>query len=210
MSDPTDEIIQNMLEQAVYQQLFVGGNRIQGKNPEYSMQITGSGEILSKFMDRLRKTIPLLIQHDSKTFLQTFENEFHLSLAEVKERVETNFAGMGDLSGQEIIIVYMVLTKFLEHIREYAYNHWARTRIEKDYQELSGKPFNSRAQDRLQMLAAMNDPNITLLYNLAFIAMLAEVYGDKKLITTTRRLVTVKINLIVKKIIDQVIKQETG
>ena len=55
-----EEHIQDMLEQAVYQQLFCTDekDRIMGKNPEYTMQFTGIKKLLDKFLKDLRENPP--------------------------------------------------------------------------------------------------------------------------------------------------------
>jgi len=53
---------------------------------------------------------------------------------------------------------------------------------------------------RLQELAALNEPNISLLYNLCFLLLLGEMYADNTYQITLKRLTSRRINKIVEKI----------
>jgi hypothetical protein len=205
MSESSDET-QSLLENAVYQQLFNAqdNNKICGKNPDNTMQVTGVDQLLDSFLTDLKKNLELLKKQKLKEFLQTYEKRFHINLKDTLERIEANFEGMGGmemLEGQETVLYYMVLTKLLEALREYSYNSWGSDRIKEIYEEQAGKKFNDVAKDKIQNLAALNEENISILYNLSFIAMLSTSYGDKKFITTLKRLVTTRINKIVKQIL---------
>jgi hypothetical protein len=193
-------ILKDMLENAVYQQLFLGNNRIQGKNPEYTMQFTGSGELLAKFIEKLKESINLVVDQKPTQFIEIFEKTFRVDLSEAKERSEINLMAMGDLTGQEITAIYIVLAKLIEDLREQAYKKWGRLRIEENYEKLVGKKFGDDEAERVQHLSATNDPAISLLYNLSFLALLAEAFGEKNMIVTAKRLVSTKINSIVKRI----------
>lgn len=198
----SQEQIKEMLEQAVYQQLFMGENRIMGKNPENTMQFSGVGELLGQFIADLKENLPFILKNKIMEFLKQFEKKFKISFEEVGEKIEVNLMGMGDTEGQEIVMVYMTLTKLLEFLREYAYQTWGQQRIEENYEQVTGKKFDESVADKVQHLAAINDPNISLLYNLSFLALLAPVYGHKAMVTTAKRLVTTKINIIIKKIVE--------
>jgi len=194
------EIEKSMLENAVFQQLFLGSNRIMGKNPDNPMQLTGIGQILRRFIADLKSQLDLLKNQKLGEFLQYFEQRFNLSLKDVKERIELNFEGMGNLEGQETVVLYMVLTKLLEHLRETGYRTWGANMIKETYEQMSGKKFTQPIADKVQNLAALNEENISLLYNLSFLAFLCDSYNNKKMIVTLKRLVSIRINRIVEKL----------
>jgi hypothetical protein len=191
---------QDMLEQAVYQQLFCGENRIMGKNPANTMQLSGVDKLFDKFISELKDNLELITNKKLKNFLDIFENRFSLSLKGVKTRIETNLEGMGDLEGQEIVMIYMVLTKLLEALRETSYNKFGNQRIIDSYELQSKKKFTNKIKEKIQKLAALNEENISLLYNLSFVGLLAASYNLGNLSKTVKRLLSTRINRIIKKI----------
>ncbi len=194
---------QEMLENAVYQQLFLGGKRIMGKNPENTMQLTGVDDILTKFIGDLRKSLPLLSNFKVHEFISHFAQLFSIDLSSTEERIQTNFEGMGgidQLKGQETILYYMVMTKLLESLRENAYKQWGFERIKESYEKQTNHEFSKEIHQKIQNLAALNESNISLLYNLCFILLLTTAYEKNKFSTTLKRLTTVRINKIIDKI----------
>lgn len=194
---------QEMLENAVYQQLFLGGKRIMGKNPDNTMQLTGVDEILSKFIEDLRKSLKLLAKHKIHEFLTHFGLLFSVDLNPTEKRIQNNFDGMGGLDqlvGQETILYYMVMTKLLEALRENAYTQWGFERIKIAFEKQTGEKFTTKIHQKVQNLAALNESNISLLYNLCFILLLSNAYDKTKFSTTLKRLTTVRINKIIEKI----------
>jgi len=194
---------QEMLENAVYQQLFLGGKRIMGKNPENTMQLTGVDDVLSKFIEDLRQSLPLLSDFKVHEFIAHFAKLFSIDLSGTENRIQTNFEGMGGLNqlkGQETIVYYMVMTKLLESLRETAYKQWGFERIKNSYEKQTKHKFSKEIHRKIQNLAALNESNISLLYNLCFILLLTTAYEKNKFSTTLKRLTSVRINKIVEKI----------
>ncbi len=194
---------QEMLENAVYQQLFLGGKRIMGKNPENTMQLTGVDEILTKFIGDLDKSLPLLSHFKVHEFISHFAQLFSVDLSATENRIQTNFEGMGgidQLKGQETIVYYMVMTKLLESLRETAYKQWGFERIKNSYEKQTHRKFSNEIHHKIQNLAALNESNISLLYNLCFILLLTTAYEKNKFSTTLKRLTSVRINKIIDKI----------
>src|SRR6056297_733773 len=152
------EQIREMLEQAVYQQLFSTDkeDRIMGKNPEYTMQFTGVKELLDNFLDELNNNLDLVLDFKIGKFLEVFEKRFDIDLDGTEERIMTNFEGMG---GKDIVmqndtmLIYMVLTKMVEAIREKAYAKWGKRRIIEQYEEITGKKFNENINEEVNKLA---------------------------------------------------------
>ena len=77
-----------MLENAVFQQLFLGGKRIMGKNPENTMQLTGVGDLLDYFIEDLYLNLHFLADLDVHSFLAEFENIFSYNLSETESRIK--------------------------------------------------------------------------------------------------------------------------
>lgn len=200
---PKRDSQREMLENAVYQQLFLGKKQIQGKNPEHTMQLTGIEPLLNKFIDDLNSRVEAILDKKIKAFIQYFEKKFKLDLKKTYKRIMENLTNMGgieNLEGQETVVIYIVLTKLVEALREHAYAIWGKQRIAEDFQENYEKKFGSKEEHQLQNLAATNNPNISLLYNLSFIMLLVNTYGNDKFQITVKRLTTLRVNRILKKL----------
>ncbi|MHA1729582.1 MAG: hypothetical protein ACTSWY_12770 [Promethearchaeota archaeon] len=193
------EQLSEMLEQAVYQQLFLGKDRIMGRIPKDTMNFKDVGHILGRFIQTLEENIKYLHPEKLEIFLGYFEKFFGLELSEVKTRVEQNFEGMGmgsDFQGEEIIILYMVLTKMLENARRQAYKKFGLRQIKIIYKN-KNKNFNEAIELKLQDLASNADSNLSLLYNLCFIRLLADSFDEKRIRTNSKRQITRKVNQII-------------
>ena len=185
MDDETKE----MLENAVFQQVFntQNENQIMGKNPENKMQLTMAEPLLNQFLEELGSNLSKLGELDIKGFIKIFEKRFSIDLSSTNERIMNNFEGMGGIEvvkGQDTLINYMTLTKLLEAVREYAYTTIGLARIEETYRIKHNihdlKPLKQGFYDKIQNLAALNEENISLLYNMSFIAILEFNYAGKK------------------------------
>ncbi len=201
---PDDQQI-DMLKQAVYQQLFLGEDRIMGRMPINTMAFKDVGRLLNKFIREVKKQLEILDTDHLEDFLVYFEKMFEFNLSDVKERIENNFVGMGDLVGQEVMVLYMCLTKLLESTREEAYKKFGLIQIKEAYKkqmQITGEQadFNGKLKKKIQNLAATGDENMSLLYNLCFIRLLADSFKQKPIAINAKKQITKKVNLIVKNI----------
>jgi hypothetical protein len=158
------------------------------------------GRILGIFIEFLKEQIKILTPEKLDTFLHVFEAKFMLDLSEVKERISQNLSGMGDLSGQEIILLYMVLTKLLETMREESYKEYGLSQLNKSYMDQTGGVLNVEWERKIHDLASKGEENISLLYNLCFIRLLSESFNEKSMVANSKRQITRKINQIMQKI----------
>lgn len=185
-----------MLEQAVFQQLFLGQNRIMGRIPKDTMSMKDVGKILIRFINFIKINLNDFDLEELDVFLGLFETKFNMELGSVQDKVLANFREMDDLAGQEIIILYMVLTKLLESLREQSYIKYGFDQIKCQYIQDYKQEDNEIILKKLQHLSSMGDVNLSLLYNLCFIRLLAEGFGDKKISANSKRQITIKINNI--------------
>ncbi|MBN2157532.1 MAG: hypothetical protein JW776_15910 [Candidatus Lokiarchaeota archaeon] len=189
-----------LLQQAVYQQLFLSKDKIMGRMPQNVMQFKDVGFLLDTFIESIYDQIDLLNPDEIDRFLLYFENLFSMNLSHVREQILKNFEGMGDLHNQNLIVIYMVLTKLLENAREQAYKRYGLNRIKKTFEKQSKNEFKEVKED-FQLLAQTSDKSISLLYNLCFIRLLAETFDkEKRILTNAKRQITHKINEVLEKL----------
>ncbi len=191
----SEEQLSEMLEQAVFQQLFLGQNRIMGRIPKDTMSMKDVGKILNRFINFIKENLNNFELENLDAFLGLFEAKFDMELGSVKEKVLANFKEM-DLEGQEIIILYMILTKLLENLRQQSYIKYGFNQIAYIY-NLSFKMEDKAAiRKKIQQLSEKKNVHLSLLYNLCFIRLLAVSFGNKKISTNSKRQITLKINNI--------------
>ena len=166
--------LSEMLEQAVFQQLFLGKNRIMGRIPKDTMSMKDVGKILNRFINFIKINLNDFDLEKLDAFLGLFEMKFNMELGSVQDKVLANFREMDNLAGQEIIILYMVLTKLLESLREQSYIKYGFDQIIYQYRQNFKREDNETILKKLQHLSSRGDVNLSLLYNLCFIRLLAE------------------------------------
>jgi hypothetical protein len=198
--DTPDFNINMLLQQAVYQQLFLSKDKIMGRMPHNVMQFKDVGFLLDKFIEEIYSHVDLLNPEEIDTFFYFFEDKFQMDVSAVREQIHHNFEGMGDLNGQGLMVIYMVLTKLLERTREQAYKRYGVSRIKREFEEKSNLKFKD-IKEEFQLLAQTSDPSISLLYNLCFIRLLAYSFDEKRILSNAKRQITMKINDVLNKII---------
>ena len=108
---------------------------------------------------------------------------------------------MGNLEGQENVKIYMVLTKFLGRLREISYKTYGYARLIQTYEEKTKNPFSPEIKEKIINLSELSEGNISILYNLSFIYMLSQMYPIKKFHKTVKRLLTLRVNRIIDKVL---------
>jgi len=200
MADTPGFDITTLLRQAVYQQMFLSNDKIMGRMPQNVMQFKDIGHLLNKFINYIYEQVYLLNPEEIDRFLEFFETMFKMDLSSVHEQIFKNFEGMGDLKDQELIVVYMVLTKLLENAREQAYKKFGLNRIKREFEDQTNKNFFG-VQEDFQLLAQTSDKSISLLYNLCFIRLLAETFDEKNILANAKRQISLKIKEVIKKMV---------
>lgn len=186
----------DLLNQAVYNQIFMGQDKIKGRIPQDTMKFKGAGLLLDKFIEHVNSSLKLLDPKHLENFLGYFESLFNLDLKGVKHEVDKNIAQMSNLDEQELTILYMVLSKLIESIRNQAYlfNGW--NEFVSIYQNL-GKDFSDEVHNKLNDMAAEGNSEISLIFNLCFLRLLAESFGEKQLASNAKRQITRMIHKLI-------------
>ena len=195
--------LQTLLKQAVYQQLFLSKDKIMGRMPQNVMQFKDVGILLEEFIEEIYSHVDLLNPRELRAFFRFFEAKFNMDLSSVREQILRNFAGMGDMDdpSMDLMKIYMVLTKLLERTREQAYIRYGLSRIETEYEGKSEQKVKD-GKESFQLFAQTSDASISLLYNLCFIRLLAESFGEKRILSNAKRQITVKINDVLEKMLN--------
>ncbi len=171
---------QEILDNAVFQQLFShpGSDRILGKDDSNSIQIQNVEYLLNSFMAELKSKLSLVEERKIDDFFEFFTNRYELDLSGVKDQVETNLAAAITMEDQSSIFIYIVVTKLIEQLRNICFEHFGIGWIEWVYKESTQQPFEGAIREKFNHLMRINDPDVTLLYNVSFILWLTHIYPD--------------------------------
>lgn len=200
LNELTPEKKRQILTQITHYQLYVGEDRIQGRNAQDTMQIKGSEALLEHFIGELEKLFPLIADHKIAEFLTALEQQFQMPYSAIREDIERNYNAMMEFASEEESILCMILARVMEYLRETVYQKYGTEYVQRKYTQDTGKPFGADQQEKVRNLGQLSDPLISVLYNLTFIAFLADKYGNPTQQTVLKRLVSTKVNLILKKI----------
>jgi len=168
------------------------------------MQLKDSGRILDKLIQVFKDNAHLIMKGKTDVFFTTAEKLFEIDLSEIKEHVANNIQAMGEMNSdldQQIMMLYMTLAKMLEHMRESIYKTYVLDVIRTNYERESGKKFSDEGRKKMTRLSEVGDDDLSLLYNLSFVRLLAEKFNDKPVETNLKRQMTMRINSFVKKMI---------
>jgi hypothetical protein len=192
--------IQSIIDQAVFHQLFLGEDRIMGSSEEDNIVIADVEDLLALFMVEVKKQLESLLSGNLDAFFDYFTEKFHMDFTKVKEISQANIMGITGLDNQELAITYMVLVKFVESVRNQAFELWGMLHIKTLYEEITGKPYDGPVIKRVEKLIAENNPNMVLLFNVSFIEWLATQFPEHPTSMEILMTITPKLQILAKKI----------
>jgi hypothetical protein len=191
------------LEHALYQQLLGDSDEIMGKCPETRMQLTGVQDLMKLFFKDVKSHLYLIKEMKIHEFIDYFAKKFDFNLDEVQNHVTNNLEGMGlTLSDKEmyeqneLMIIYMTLTKLVETIRDASFVRYGYDALKEKFEEVCKTEFKQKHKDHLHHMQAMGEKNASLLFNLSFLKLISSTYKYKNMETTIKRLTTMKLNNI--------------
>jgi len=189
----------SMLEEAIYQQLFLGVNRIMGIYNEKNSQqqkgivIAGIGKLLKNFINELKLKFKLIYEKKIDDFITSCEQRFNIDLKSEKNELESQLSIIDDWESQKLTMIYVVLTKILESFRRNAFEYIGLKSLLEIYREFLNNPvaqLPSTILMKLKKLSDINDEDIVLLNNLAFLCWLSKFYNDVDIYINIERIMT--------------------
>lgn len=181
---------QSMLEQAVYYQLFMGSNQIMGGSEHTTVRIPGVGPLLRTFMSDLKSQLPLILRDQLPAFFAHFRAKFPTDFSALEATAAANLALIGELEDQGFAGLFVVLTKFIELLREFAFDQWGLFHLKRLYEAQAGAgQFSEALETEVQDRYVRNDDAVALLYNLSFVAQVARSYPDDAVMRHVNKLI---------------------
>ncbi|MHA1341084.1 MAG: hypothetical protein ACTSRZ_14035 [Promethearchaeota archaeon] len=184
---------ESMLEEAVYQQLFMGANRIMGSKNGKGLVVVGVGRLLKNFINELKSKFKLIYLKKINDFLSFCEDRFKIDLNNEKRNLNQQISMIDDWDSQKMVMIYVVLTKVLENFRKNAFNEIGLKKLREIYREFINNPlaeFPANFHRRLKDLSDKNDDDVLLLYNLSFLTWLSSFYNDIDVYINIERVMT--------------------
>ena len=158
---------------------MTGRDVILGRTPDISLKIRNSGKVIGRFKKLFLKSIPLFLEQNYLGFFEPFKIIKGIDdnyIKEIYQDIQIRFATM-DSTDFDVTILYTVaLSSFLSTIREIHFNETINSLTNSLIEETSGLT-KHKIQMELDKLFMKNNPNISILYNLSFIGILAESFN---------------------------------
>ena len=171
---------QNLLDQAVYQQLFSGqgSEKILGNDASQSIKIENVEWLLNTYMAELKEQLPMIEQGKVAEFFALLTARYQLDLSDVEMQVQANLSAIMNVDNQENVRVFITVTKLIEKLRNITFEHFAIGWISWLYKETTGQEFGGPIRQKFDNLLNNGDADIGLLFNVSFILWLTHLYPD--------------------------------
>ena len=180
-----------------------GQDLIIGRTPEVSLKISKSGQIIRKFKDLFNQNLELFIEGKYLEFLRLFKKIKGLDenyIREIYQDLQLKFETLKEAENLNIVTLYsLVLNSLISSIRDLNFGESIRE-IKKRVLKKS-KISEDELQNAIDILFMRNDKNISILYNISYLDILAESFNYKKVARICKIQKTKFINRIVKLII---------
>ncbi len=168
---------ESALEKVIFQQLFLGSANILGSMTSDYPPIQGFEETIAPFLGDVKAHLKLISSGQIPSFFQVFTEKFGIEFQSILQELKPTLDALQDQENSKFMQVYLVLTKFLEHIRENAFSVIGQNHIDQIFRKLAGKPLPQSHFQKIQSLIGTNDEKIVILYNLSFLTWLQKVYN---------------------------------
>jgi hypothetical protein len=188
---------ESALEKVIFQQLFLGSDNILGKFKSESFSDRGFTELLHIFTEDIKSHIKLILKENRLSFFfKYFSNKYEVDFLDIQIPLELNIGILMEKKGQEFMMVYLVLTKFLEKLREHAFSSEGKNFIDQTYRKLSGKPLPETHLKKIKQLIQDNDDDVSILYNLSFMVWLSKINYEEQIDNNAEQLFLIQANKI--------------
>ena len=195
------ETTDNLIKQQFYKS---GSDVIIGRTPEISIKIKNSGQIIKKFKDIFNESLHYFLEGQYMDFFKPFMkikgmDKNHIS--EIYQDIQIKLAAMHGTEFDVVLMYTIVVSSLTTSIREIQFNNSLQeitVRAKKRSANLRKKDI----QDELEKLFMRNNKDLSILYNLSYIAALAESFNYLK----TARICKIQKSKYINRIVDLVMK----
>ena len=207
---------QDIVKFLLYQQFYYGNDIIYGRTREISESINGSGKVIEKFLEILISNLHLIRKKKYIEYLELFSlNFFNINVNKIYQSFLEELNNIGTNIDFNLIISIFI-GKLLQHLREQCFNEILSeiriilieklARLKTRSSELKSKleEVVEAKLEKLHNLFALNSPEISLIYNLAFLKFLAFKLEEFKVYKTTIKLLNKYIEIVSNKLIDEI------
>jgi hypothetical protein len=185
-----------MLSLGVYALMVRGQNQdiLMGKSVQHYLVLPGLENLLQYFIADLDKAFSFVYNNDIAGFLNELESDFHLNFMPLQENMEENIKNMQDFENDEIMVWYLIITKMLETMREQVFAEQGWAILGQDYENRVSYPLSEEVKTKINELDAIDNEDLSILYNLVFVKYLAELYSQIEVKTEIDDQIQVRVN----------------
>ncbi len=182
------EQLQEATDNLVNQQFYKRGRDIiTGRTPEISIKIKNSGQIIQKYKDIFNSNIKLFLQGAYGEYLSNFtviKGINQVIIKEISEKLHDKLDYLKDTTIDIVVLYTIVLSSIITRIRELHFNE-SLDEIKRRVQKKTTLD-DEIIKEELSKLFMRNNNNISILYNLSYIDVLAESFNYKKVAHTCK------------------------
>lgn len=176
-STPSQETSsESAFEKVIFQQLFLGSANILGPLASDYPAIHGFDELINPFLANVKENLKLLRSDQVEQFFQIFAQKMEIDFHITRDELQPTLLALKDQENSKYMQVYLVLTKFLEKLRDHAFLSIGQNQIDQVFRKLAGKPLPESHLQKIHTLVKNNDEAIVILYNLSFLVWLQKTY----------------------------------
>ncbi|MFX1325536.1 MAG: hypothetical protein ACFE8N_11295 [Promethearchaeota archaeon] len=167
----------------VNQQFKVPGHDIIiGRTPEISVRISNSGQIIGKFKELFNENLKFFLEGEYLKFLRHFNRIKGLDenyINEIYQDLELKFQNLAQADDINTVVLYaIVLNSIISHIRDLNFENTVKEVKRRVKSRVHIR--ENKIKEELDMLFMKNDENVSILYNLSYLDILAESFNYKK------------------------------
>jgi len=190
----------NLIKQQFYKS---GSDTIVGRTPEISIKIKNSGQIVQKFENLFNQNINFFLEGDYINFFSPFKkikgvDDNHIS--EIYQDIQIKLAAMHGTDFDTVIMYTIVVSSLTTSIREIHFNESVKEIIVRARKRSSSINVK-QIEKELEKLYMRNDKNVSILYNISYLAALAESFNYMKTVRICKIQRSKYINNIVNSIL---------
>lgn len=191
------EATENLINQQFYQQ---GTDTIIGRTSEVHLKIRYSGQVISKFKKRFNDHLDLFLDNKYQEFIFLFEDIGGMTkndLMEMHQDMELKLEALRGAELETVVLYTIVLSSIVTQIRDYNFQNTVAEIKKRIKEKAEGKISEDIIQDHLNNLYMRNHPNVSILYNIAYLDALAESFNYSKVARVCKIQKSKYINYIV-------------
>jgi len=179
---PTEEIVKSL----IFQQFYYGNNVIFGRTKDISVEIDGVDSILQRYQARMTQCVQNIVSCNYTGFLEYCHDQLYpIQMNQTLQKFDETKEILGDQT-EPLLIITTLLGDVLNQIQKTQFDKaisMVITTVKTTNQSIK----DQQAIKFLHELYGKNNKGISLLYSLMYLAWIAEIEHEDKVLEKTMK-----------------------